>query len=134
MKRLLTVRYSSAAFNFAMLVLRIGMGGLMIPHGYDKLMNFGKYEKDFINFLGMGNSVSLALVVFAEFFCGLFIIIGLFTRLAVIPPIISMSVALFLAHKGQIFGEGEHATLYIVGFLAILFAGPGKISIDRFFK
>jgi putative oxidoreductase len=57
--------------------------------------------------------------------------LGLFTRLACIPLIIAMAVALFYAHKGDFFGAGEKATLYLFGYLALLFTGPGKISMDK---
>lgn len=130
MKKLLSTKYSAGAFNIAMLFLRVALGGLMLPHGYDKLVNFVTYKKDFLNFLGLGSSVSLALVVFAEFFCSAFVLLGLFTRLATIPLIIAMSVAVTKAHKGLIFTEGEHAALYIAGFLVLLLVGPGKISAD----
>lgn len=113
-----------------MLLLRVGLGGLMIPHGYDKLVHFASYRKDFINFLGIGSSISLALVIFAEFFCSLFLIFGLFSRLVVIPLIIAMTVAVLKAHNSEIFGEGEHAMLFIVGFFTILLVGPGKASLD----
>lgn len=130
MKKILSTRYSASAFNVAMLVLRAGLAGLMLPHGYDKLVHFATYKKDFINFLGIGSTLSLALVIFAEFFCSLFLLVGLFSRLIVVPLIVSTSVALFKAHNGEIFGDGEHAALYIVGFLAILLVGPGRISAD----
>jgi putative oxidoreductase len=42
-----------------------------------------------------------------------------------------MSVALFSANKGDFFGRGESAGLFLVVFLAILVMGPGKVSIDR---
>ncbi|RYY64966.1 MAG: DoxX family protein, partial [Chitinophagaceae bacterium] len=77
-----------------------------------------------------GQGMSLSLAIFAEFFCALFILIGLFTRLATIPLIIVMCVALFKAHNADFLGEGEMATLYLSGYLALLFIGPGKISID----
>ena len=130
MKKILSTKYSASAFNIAMLLLRVGMGGLMLPHGYDKLVHFGTYKKDFMNFLGIGSSLSLALVVFSEFFCSLFLIVGLFSRLIVIPLIFGLCIALFKAHNGEIFGDGEHAALFITGFLVILLVGPGKISAD----
>ena len=130
MKKLLSTKYSAAAFNIAMLVLRAGMGILMLPHGYDKLVNFQKYSKDFMSFLGLGNTASFALLIFAEFFCSLLLILGLFSRFVVIPLIIAMSVALVKAEKGEVFGKGEHATLFIIGFVTILLVGPGKISVD----
>jgi len=101
-----------------------------LPHGYDKLVKFAEYEKNFMNFLGLGPTVSLGLLVFAEFFCSALIILGLFTRFAAIPLIIAMSVALFNAHHGLVFTEGEHAALYIFGYLVIFLLGPGKISVD----
>ena len=95
MKKLLSTNYSAWGFNFAMFFLRLAGGVLMIPHGYDKLVHFASYKKDFMSFLGMGGTVSLALVVFAEFFCAIFLVLGLFTRVAVIPMIISISVVIF---------------------------------------
>lgn len=131
MRKLLSVNYSPAAFNIAMLLLRIALGILMLNHGYDKLVHFNKYADQFMNFMGLGKTVSLALVVFSELFCSFFLIIGLFTRFALIPLIITMLVAFFKAHNGDVFGEGEHALLYLGGYLALLLVGPGKASIDN---
>jgi putative oxidoreductase len=130
MKKLLSTKYSTGAFSTAMLVLRLGVGILMMMHGYDKLVHFAKYQHDFMNFLGIGSTMSLALVVFAEFFCSLFLVLGLFTRLATIPLIIATCVMIFKAHKGDIFGDGEHAALFLVGYLVLLLVGPGRASAD----
>ncbi len=130
MKKLTSTYYSAGAFNVAMLVLRVGLACLMIPHGYDKLVNFAKYSNQFINFLGLGSDVSLALVIFAEFFCSIFLMVGLFSRLVCIPLIVAMFVAVWKAHNLEVFGEGEHAAMYVIGFFTILLVGPGKASID----
>jgi putative oxidoreductase len=130
MKRFLSTKYSAWAFDLSMFLLRFGLGVLMIPHGYDKMVNFSKYRDGFMNFMGLGNTISLGLAVFAEFFCAMFIIMGLFTRLTVIPLIITMCVVVFMASNGEIFGDGEHGSLYLVGFLVILLCGPGKASVD----
>jgi putative oxidoreductase len=130
MKKLLSTKYSAGAFSTAMLVLRLGLGVLMMMHGYDKLVHFAKYQNEFMNFLGIGSTISLALVVFAEFFCSVFLILGLFTRLATIPLIIATCVMVFMAHKGDVFGKGETATLYLISYIVILFVGPGRASID----
>lgn len=130
MRKLLSTRYSAGAFNAAMLLLRLGVGVLMMHAGYNKLVNFGEMQHKFMNFMGIGSSASLALVVFAEFFCSLFLILGLFTRFAAIPLIITMCVALFKAHNGELFGDGQTATLYLTGYLVLLFVGPGRISVD----
>ena len=130
MKRLFSSKHSAGAINIALLLLRLGFGILILKHGYDKLSHFGEFQNKFMNFMGMGRTVSLVLDIFAEFFCAILLIMGLFTRFACIPLIIAMSVALFKVHNANFFGKGEVDTLYLVAFLAILFAGPGKVSVD----
>jgi putative oxidoreductase len=132
MRKLFSTTYSASAFNTAMLVLRLGLGILMIYHGYDKLVHFGAKQDTFMNFMGMGKSMSLALVVFAEFFCSLFLILGLFTRLATIPLIITMCVAIFKVHNSNVLSDdhGQMAALYLTGYVALFLTGPGKISVD----
>lgn len=133
MRKLFSTRVSDGAFSFAMLVLRLGVGFLMlVNHGLDKLMHFAEKSGRFADPFGVGSTTSLSMVVFAEFFCSVFIILGLFTRLAVIPLIIAMGIALFYAHNGKLFGEGEMAALYLSAYIAILFAGPGSASLDKF--
>ena len=130
MRSFFSAGYRTWAFNLAALILRIGGAVLMMPHGYDKLVNFKQYSQNFMHFLGFSGTVSLGLVVFAEFFCSILVILGLATRLAVIPLIIDTFVALAIAHNFDFFGKGEHAALFLTIFLAILFVGPGKISVD----
>ena len=130
MKKLFSANYSAGALNAAMLILRLSFGILMMMHGYDKLTHFSEYQGKFMNFMGIGVSASLALVVFAEFFCSIFLILGLFTRLAAIPLIIATCVMVFKAHNGDVFGDGQTAALYLTGYIVLLFVGPGKVSVD----
>jgi putative oxidoreductase len=131
MRALYSSKYSAGAVNTALFILRVGLGILIvIKHGYDKLSNFNNLQNKFMNFLNMGSTVSLVLAIFAEFFCGILLVLGLFTRLACVPLIIAMCVALFIVNHGDFFGKGELPALYLVGFVAILFAGPGRISVD----
>lgn len=130
MKKLFSTHYSAAAFSVAMLLLRIISGGLMMNHGYEKLVRFSTFKPKFMNLLGLGQGTTLSLAIFAEFFCAMFIVLGLFTRLAAIPLIIAMSIALFKAHNGDFFGDGEMATLYLGAFITLLLVGPGRASID----
>jgi putative oxidoreductase len=133
MKKLFSTRCSDNSFSFATLVLRVCAGLLiMIDHGMDKLMHFAQKAPKFADPFHIGSTTSLSLVVFAEFFCAAFVVLGLFTRLACIPLVIAMGVALFSAHKGEFFGAGESAGLFLACFIALLFTGPGKISLDKF--
>ncbi len=131
MKRILSIKYGSGAFNFSMLLLRVFSGIFMlVNHGYLKMMNFSDMQTKFYSFLGMGSKASLVLAIFAEVFCALFIILGLFTRLAAIPLVITMLVAIFGAGANKPLLEMEQAFLYLGVFLTLLFCGPGKLSID----
>lgn len=130
MKKLLYPYASKNVTSLAALVLRLSMGFTMIPaHGWAKLSGFSERKSEFLNFMGLGSEISLGLAVFAEFFCALLLIVGLLTRLASIPLIITMIVALN-GHNWEIFGENELAFLFLTGFSAILLLGPGKYSMD----
>lgn len=133
MRKLFSTGVSDNAFSFAMLVLRVGAGSLMLmQHGLAKLMHFSSMAQHFADPFGIGSTTSLAMVLFAEVFCATFVILGLFTRLACIPLIIAMAVALFYANHGDFFGKGELAGVYLICFINILFNGPGSVSLDRF--
>lgn len=130
MSKFLSTKYSNAGFNFGMLVLRVVLGILLISHGYSKLIMFSTLRYKFMSFLHMGPTISLSLVIFAELFCSIFLILGLFTRFAIIPIIIAMGVVVFVATHGEILGRGERGAMYLAASIAILFCGPGKISVD----
>jgi putative oxidoreductase len=131
MKRILSTNYSAAAFNFAMLILRVNVGlWLIAKHGLDKLQNFSSYKPHFYNFLGIGQQASLILAIFAELFCSILVVLGLFTRLAVIPIIIMLFVAAFNAKATQPLINKELDFLYLIPFFVLLFVGPGRISVD----
>jgi putative oxidoreductase len=133
MKRLFSTGTTDTSFTIATLLLRLGFGSMMlVNHGYDKLVKFGERASTFQDPFGIGSTTSLSLIIFAEFFCAAFIILGLFTRLSALVLVIGIGVALFYRHDGQIFGDGELAGMYFVAFAGILLLGPGKVSIDRF--
>jgi putative oxidoreductase len=134
MKKLLSIRYSAGAFNFSMLLLRLSFGLLMLAqHGMPKLMKFSELSTGFYDPIGMGSKAALILTIFAEVFCSFFVILGLFTRLAVVPLIILMCVAFFGANKGVV-GTGEMALLYLTVYVVLLFLGPGRVSVDGMIK
>lgn len=129
-KQILSTKVSGLQAGLALLLLRVGVGVLMIPHGYQKMIHFTEMQEKFIDFLGLGATVSLSLTIGAEFFCSILLVAGLFTRFALVPLIIAMAVALFKAHGGDAFGDGAQATLYLMAYIALIIAGPGKFSAD----
>lgn len=103
----------------------------MLTHGIPKLLKlFGSEEITFADPLGIGMGITLALVVFAEFICSILVIIGLGTRLAAIPLIITMFTAAFIIHAADPFQQKEMAILYLLIFIVLLITGGGKHSLD----
>jgi len=131
MRKIFSTKYNAGAFNAALLVLRLGFGILLAYHGYTKLSNFQQTEGFMIDLLGIGKATTTSLVIFAELFCSIFVILGLFTRLACIPIIILFCVIIFKSTGADYFGKSELPELYLIGYLAILLAGPGRVSVDR---
>jgi putative oxidoreductase len=125
---------NSPSANFALLVLRLWLGlEMLVLHGTDKLLHFKTISSDFPDPLDIGSTASLALAVFAEFFASLFIILGLLTRWSALVLIIDMAVAFMCVHKGALTGEhsGELAFLYLMGYVVLFLAGPGRASADK---
>ena len=102
MKKLFSTRYSDNGLQFALLLLRLALGGLMLAHGWDKLLHFAERSQRFYDPFHIGSGLSLALVVFAEVFCAALVLLGFLTRLACVPLVIDMGVALYFAHHGQV--------------------------------
>ena len=99
-------------------------------HGLGKLLHFSQRAGRFPDPVGLGSELSLVLVIFAEVVCALAVALGIYTRLAAAPVVIAMATALFIFHAGDPFGDRELAYVYLIGFLAVMMTGPGRISLD----
>lgn len=131
MNRLFTTRYHEGTFSLGLLVLRLGAGILLASHGYDKFIHYNEMKVKFMSFMGLSPSITLGLVIFAELICAILVAVGFFTRLACIPLIILTVVIIFQVGNADFFGKQELPTLYLAAYVALLFAGPGKFSIDH---
>ena len=130
MKKFFSTAYNDTAFNIAMFLLRVGVGVLLLPHGYQKLIHFGEIKSKFMNFMGIGSTISLALVVFAELLCAALLVFGFLTRFAALVVFILFCVIVFKVNNGNIFGKGEGEALFLLASFAVLLVGPGKYSVD----
>jgi putative oxidoreductase len=131
MKKLFQIEINKEYYNIILLILRVTAAVLMLTHGYPKLIRLLSGEEiKFADPLFLGPVISLILAVFAEFFCSIFIAIGLGTRLAAIPLIITMLVAAFIIHGADPIADKEKALLFLVIYLTLFVTGSGKYSID----
>lgn len=114
------------------LLLRLTAGGTLFwHHGLVKLMKFGEISGTFYDPIGVGHAFSLVLILFAEVFCALCVVLGLWTRITTIPLVIGMAVAAFMANGDGPFAKQELGFLYMMMFIVIFFIGSGKYSLDR---
>jgi putative oxidoreductase len=134
--KLLRIELPSEYQDYGLLVLRLGFGFSMIyGHGFGKLTRMlGAEEIKFADPFGLGPVFSLALVVFAEFVCSILLMLGLFTRAALIPLFITMATAYFTVHFNDPFGQQEKVILFAMAFIALFLLGPGRFSLDWRFK
>jgi putative oxidoreductase len=118
--------------SVGLLVIRLGFGGVMLwAHGLPKLLEFGDRVGKF-DPIGLGGHVSLSLAIFAELICSALVMLGLVTRLATVPLIVTMLVAVFVAHADDPWNKKELAVMYLTAFSALLISGAGSFSLDRF--
>jgi putative oxidoreductase len=131
MKKVLSVNNTSNLTDAGLLVARLGISALMLTHGIPKLLML--LSGDSANFpavLGLSAGISLGLAVFAEVVCSVFLLAGFATRLSVIPLIVTMLIAVFFIHAADPFSIKESALHYLLVYVALLFTGAGKYSVD----
>lgn len=120
--------------DLGLLIFRLGISALMLTHGIPKLIKFfGSEEIVFADPLGFGEITTFTLAVIAEFVCSVLVILGLGTRLAVLPLIATMAVAALIVHVPDGFGRQEMPLLYLTGWVLLFFTGAGKYSLDWYF-
>lgn len=126
--------------NMARLFLRLFVGVMFMQFGIRHLVNYTSLCDQFPTVMGISSEASLILMIIIELVCSLLIMVGFLTRLATIPPILSMIAAEYyilhdhLPHSmayGLTWDQPGYLPIMFIGiYLFILLAGPGKISLD----
>jgi len=123
--------YRSLNTDLASLLLRLVFAGMFVYYGYLKIEGYEMYMPMMKDYIGLGGKLSYNLVIVAEFFCGFLVLIGLFTRLAIIPIAFTMIIAYFVAHAADAFHAKSLPLLYLLLSPVIFVLGSGKYSVDR---
>jgi putative oxidoreductase len=132
MKRLFNTNYNHSGLDFALLILRIAISAMMLTHGYPKLQALlAGGELQFADPFGFGEYLTMLLAVFAEVLCSILLLLGLATRLAAIPLIITMATVIFIVQAADGFDKKEMAAHYLLTYIVILIVGAGRFSIDH---
>ncbi|MBO7194630.1 MAG: DoxX family protein [Alistipes sp.] len=118
-------------YNLALLALRLLFGGLLMWHGVSKILTLDGDPSSFPNPIGLGSRMSLYLAIFAEVICSAAVIVGAFYRLALIPLVFTMCVAMVMVHNGQSFAAKELALIFLVIYILLFLMGAGRYSLDN---
>lgn len=99
---------------------------LLYVHGLPKVMHFSEELTRIEDPFGLGPWASLLPAIFAEVVCSLFIILGVGTRLACLPIIGVLLVAMLVVHPGWSIAEGQFGWLLLIVFTTLAITGPGN--------
>jgi putative oxidoreductase len=124
-------RYSDWAPTF----LRLAIGLIFIAHGRTKLFGGLGGVENMLTGLGFPIPYIFAIILaVVEFFGGICVLLGLFTRYAAALLFIDMAVAILKVHlRHGLIGPGsiEFPLMLLVGCMALMLLGPGKASIEK---
>jgi len=133
-----TVGSNQNSSHLGKLIVRLYVGGLLLPHGIAKLLSG---NLDFIKGLLIDSYLPTSLaygVYIGEILAPVLLLVGFRTRSAAAVVAFQMLVIIFLAHSGDIFSFGatggfqiELIYFYLFGAISLIFLGGGKYSVDR---
>jgi putative oxidoreductase len=127
------LRYLDRLQPLALLVMRLALGAVMTGHGYHKVFGGLHHHVQFVTSLGLPGWTAY-LSAFAEFFGGILVLIGLFTRFAALAICIDLSVAIAKVHfHNGLMGQGGYEFPLALAALAfgLIFLGAGSIAFDH---
>ena len=115
---------------------RLAVGLLFLSTGWGKVHSLDKVTH-FFQTLGIpAPGLNAVVVGYSELVCGALLVIGLFTRVATLPLIVSMVVAILTAKLPDIHGlfdlVGADEFTYLCVLIMLALIGPGKLSLDTF--
>ena len=122
----------SGAADFGLLVLRVVLGAMLFyKHGLEKITRFSQMSSHFPNPVHIGSHASLIFALISDAICSVLVFFGLGTRVAAFIIVVNMSVALYFVHHMALRQDhGEMMMVYLAGFIALIFAGGGRYSLD----
>jgi putative oxidoreductase len=119
----------------APLIGRFAVGLLFVSTGWGKVHDLNKVTQFFVSLHIPAPALNAVVVAYSELICGTLLVIGLLTRLATIPLIVSMIVAILTAKLSDIHGlfdlVGADEFTYLCVLIMLALIGPGKASLDR---
>lgn len=113
-----------------LLFLRVSAAVLLLQiHGLPKLLKWSTELQRIEDPFGLGATLTLAMAVFAEVICPVLLILGVFARLACLPVLAVLGVALVVVHPQWSLEQAQFAWLFAVLYAGLAITGPGTWAI-----
>jgi putative oxidoreductase len=123
--------------DVAFLLLRVGVGVIMLSHGTMKLSDPTGTAAYFAQLGIPMPSAAVVLAIAGEFVGGLGLLLGALTRVAALGPLCTMIVAIGTVHAGHgLFAQNggwEYPMTILLVSLTFVFRGAGRYSLDTWF-
>lgn len=103
---------------------------VLFVHGLPKLLDFKAQLSLIEDPFHIGATLTLSMAIFAEVLCPLLILTGALARLACLPILFLLLVALVVVHGDWSVEQGQFGWLLIIIFTSVLIAGPGRLSLN----
>lgn len=118
-------------FHAAMLLFRVGVSlQLMLVHGFKKVGIGVDTAEQIPNPLNLPETINEYFAIGSNLIAPVFIIIGLFTRIAALPVLAVTLTGFFVLHWNDSLLVKDVPLIYSFVFLLICILGPGKYSFD----
>lgn len=122
----------SSGTDIGLLLLRVAIGAsIFIKHGIEKLTNHAHMASHFPDPVHIGRHPSFLVAMVSDGICSVLVLLGLGTRVAAFIVFMNLAVALYFVHHLAFRTDhGEMIVAYMAGFLALIFTGAGRYSLD----
>jgi putative oxidoreductase len=139
LKRLLAMRDRLLALArklewLPLLLVRLSLAAVFVPSGWGKIHDLEKVTGFFTELGIPAPHFNAVLVALSELGCGVLLLVGAATRLAAVPIVISMTIAIITAKRADISGVTDLLAvdefIYIVMAVVVVVLGAGLVSVD----
>jgi len=122
--------------DIAKLIIRLSLGIMMLFHGVEKIINGISGVKYLTTNSGLPEFLAYGVYI-GEVVVPIFIILGLYARVASVVLALNMLMAIFLAHGNELFALGKHGAptielpfFYLILSISVFLLGSGRYAVN----
>ena len=131
-KFVLSTDINPGRLHLSLFVYRVLISlSLLNTHGIKKALNFEETLAHIPDPLGIGSTASTYFALLANVVCPVFIVLGFFTRAAIIPVLSITLTGFLVVHVSDPWPIKDVPLMYSIAFSLLLILGPGKYALDH---